>query len=75
MLIMFNEHLNMTNQLSECLQDVKVDIAKAVRVVSVVKLTLESNRSDTSLNLWNKLEDLWKELNVVDVESELERFR
>ena len=36
LLVMFNELLSITNKLSECLQSVQVDLAKAVRVVTAV---------------------------------------
>ena len=58
---MFNELLSMTNKLSECLQSVQVDLAKAVRVVSVVKETLEEKRSEKAFNeVWKTFEDLWQ---------------
>ena len=76
LLVMFNELLSMTNKLSECLQSVQVDLAKAVRVVSAVKETLESKRSDKAFDdVWKTFEDLWQNLKLVDVESELERLR
>lgn len=54
----------------------QVDLAKAVRVVSAVKKTLESKRSDKSFDdLWKTFEEVWKDLEIVDVESELESLR
>ena len=50
LLVMFNELLSMTNKLSECLQSVQVDLAKAVRVVNAVKKTLEDKRSENSFD-------------------------
>ena len=46
LLVMFNELLSMTNKLSECLQSMQVDLAKAVRIVGAVKETLQSKRSE-----------------------------
>ena len=54
LLVMFSELLSITNKLSECLQSVQVDLAKAVRVVTAVKETLENKRSETSFD------ELWK---------------
>ena len=76
LLVMFNELLSMTNQLSECLQSIHVDLAKAVRVVSAVKETLEEKRSEKAFNeVWKTFEDLWQKMKLVDVESELQRLR
>ena len=73
---MFNELLSLTNQLSECLQSIQVDLAKAVRAVSAVKDTLKSKRSEKSFGeVWKAFEDLWKYLNLMDIESELGKLR
>lgn len=73
---MFNELLSMTNKLSECLQSMQVDLAKAVRVVGAVKETLQSKRSEKAFDgVWKGFENLWQKLKLVDVESELERLR
>ena len=73
---MFNELLGMTNKLSECLQSVQVDLAKAVRVVYAVKETLKDKRSEKAFDeVWKVFESLWQKLKLVDVESELEQLR
>ena len=76
LLVMFNDLLSMTNNLSECLQSVQVDLAKAVRVVSAVKETLKSKRSEKAFDeVWKTFEELWQTMGLVDVESELQRLR
>ena len=76
LLVMFNELLGMTNKLSECLQSVQVDLAKAVRVVYAVKETLKDKRSEKAFDeVWKVFESLWQKLKLVDVESKLEQLR
>ena len=76
LLVMFNELLSMTNKLSECLQSVQIDLAKAVRVVSAVKETLGSKRSEKAFDeLWKSFEELWQTMGLIDIESELQRLR
>ena len=66
----------MTNKLSECLQSVQIDLAKAIRVVSAIKETLGSKGSEKAFDeVWKSFEELWQTMGLIDIESELKRLR
>ena len=48
LLLMFHNVLTLTNNLSQSLQGVQVDLAKAIRVLTAVKDALREMRSESS---------------------------